>query len=189
MPSREKDSEHSIVHMTSVAGVGISDVQNDYSKNFAKYYAYACLLTPSKTAAEDLVQQAFLNVIDVLEKGNTIQEDTLHAYVKKIIRNLSISHHKKESVQPLLRIVESHYPSPETQYVLSTDQDIVTQAISQLSNTQRAIVVMHYFDGLKVREIAEELDISVGTAKTHLQRARHNIEVAINANRLFPTQE
>lgn len=174
--------------MTTDTGVEVSYVRNDYSKNYTKYFAYARLLTPSRTAAEDLVQQAFLNIIDALEKGQTITEDTFSAYAKRIIRNISISHHRKDSVQPFLRVIDVDSPSAEAEYALSSDKDIVAKAISGLSETQRAIVVMHYFDGLKVREIAEELDMSVSTAKTHLQRARHNIEIAVNADKSFPTQ-
>ena len=187
MPSRETHSEMSIVPMTTNTRVEVSDVRNDYSKNYAKYFAYARLLTPSRTAAEDLVQQAFLNVIDALEKGQTITEETFSAYVKRIIRNISISAHRKDSVQPLLRIVDDDSPSPETEFALSSDKEIVAKAISSLSETQRAILVMHYFDGLKVREIAEELNMSVSTAKTHLQRARNNIENAVNSDKSFTT--
>jgi len=188
VPTSDQDSKLSAVSMTTDTRVEISDVRNDYSKNYAKYFAYARLLTPSRTAAEDLVQQAFLNIIDALEKGQTILEDTLSAYVKRIIRNISISHHRKDSVQPLLRIVDADSPSAENEYALSSDKDIVARAISGLSETQRAIVVMHYFDGLKVREIADELNMSISTAKTHLQRARQNIETAVNADKSFPTQ-
>lgn len=185
--STNDNTSDSIVSMTTGTRVSVSDVQIDYSKNYAKYFAYARLLTPSRSAAEDLVQQAFLNVIDALEKGHLITEDTLNAYVKKIIRNISISNHRKQSVQPLLRVITSDSPSAESEYALSSDQDVVAKAISGLSETQRAIVVMHYFDGLKVREIAKELNMSEGTAKTHLHRARQNIEHAVKADKSFPT--
>ncbi len=188
VPDSSQPPELSIVSMTSDTRVYVSDVRNDYSKNYAKYFAYARLLTPSRAGAEDLVQQAFLNIIDALEKGQTIEGETLSAYVKRTIRNISISYHRKDSVQPMLRIVDGDNPSAENEYALSSDKDIVARAISQLSETQRAIVVMHYFDGLKVREIAQELDMSISTAKTHLQRARQNIEIAVKADKSFPTQ-
>ncbi len=188
MPTQDDHSKLSIVPLSIETRVDVSDVRNDYSKNYSKYFAYARLFTPSRAAAEDLVQQAFVNIIDALEKDQTITEDTLSAYVKKIIRNLSISHHRKVSVQPLLRVVNIDSPSAESEYALSSDKDIVAKAISGLSETQRAIIVMHYFDGLKVREIAEELNMSVSTAKTHLQRARQNIENAVNADKAYPTQ-
>lgn len=182
---------HSRLPITSVQAtlrVCVSDVRNDYSTNYAKYFAYARLLTPSRAAAEDLVQQAFLNIIDALEKGHTIIGDTLSAYVKRTIRNISISHHRKNSTQPLLRIIDSDMPSAESEYTLTTDRNVVANAIASLSEMQRTIVVMHYFDGLKVREIAKELNISESAAKTHLQRARHSIEAVINSDKSFTTQ-
>jgi len=188
VPTKDQKPEIPIVSMAADTRAEISDVRSDYSKNYAKYFAYARLFTPSRNSAEDLVQQAFLNVIDALEKGHTILDNTLSAYIKRIIRNISISNHRVDSVQPMLRIVDAENPSPESEYALSSDKEIVAKAITGLSETQRAIIVMHYFDGLKVREIAEELEITSSSVKTHLQRARQNIATAVSADKSFPAE-
>lgn len=124
-----------------------------------------------------------MNIISGLEKGNTNLDETLGAYVMRSIRNISITNHHKESTQPKLRVVDAEDDSPEMEFNLSTDKKAIALAISKFSKTQRAVVVMHYFEGLKVREIAQELNISVSAAKTHLQRARSNISKSVSRDR------
>lgn len=173
--SRELDAEQDKIDI----------VQNDYTENYGKYFGYARLLSDSHASAEDLVQQTFLNIIRATEKDPAILDDALSPYVFKTIRNISISQHKKYSTQPVLRIVDSENSTPEMEFALSNDRKVVSIAISGLSITQRSVIVMHYFDNLKVREIAKELNISSSAVKTHLQRARKNVSKAVLKDRSY----
>ncbi len=178
--SHKSQSEDNLALSRDVSMVDISKIQNDYEENFLKYYGYARLFSTSSAAAEDLVQQSFVNIIDAIGKGLHITEDTFSAYMKKIIRNLSITNYRKESVQPNLRIIDSQVESAESEFELTTVKQAVKKAIEQLTETQRTIVVMHYFDGLKAVEIAEELNIDASSVRTHLLRARQSIAAAVN---------
>lgn len=55
--------------------------------------------------------------------------------------------------------------------------------IAYLGETQRRIVVAHYYSGQAVKEIAEDLDIPVGTVKWHLYDARKTIKEGMNMER------
>lgn len=163
----------------------LSDVRVEYTNHYKKYYAYARLFTPSRTHAEDLVQQAFVNTVNAITKGNEVRVETLGAYLMTSIRHASISSYRRESVQPTLRVVEIQEPTPESYHQVSNEKNAIRNAIAELSNMQRSIIVLHYFDGLKVNEIAQELNISESAVKTHLQRARQNLSAALGANDIF----
>jgi RNA polymerase sigma factor (sigma-70 family) len=60
------------------------------------------------------------------------------------------------------------YDNPESQYHQSEVADILQEALMQLSDEQREVVIMKEFEGFKFREIAETLNISENTAKSRM---------------------
>jgi RNA polymerase sigma-70 factor (ECF subfamily) len=59
------------------------------------------------------------------------------------------------------------------------DVNDVINAMQELSPVYRAVFNMYVMDGLTHQEIAEELNISVGTSKSNLSKARHNIKTIL----------
>lgn len=60
------------------------------------------------------------------------------------------------------------YDNPERQYHHAEVSDILQEALLQLSDEQREVVIMKEFEGLKFREIAEVLNISENTVKSRM---------------------
>ncbi len=60
---------------------------------------------------------------------------------------------------------------------------LLRREIAYLGETQRRIVVAHYYGGQTVKEIAETMDIPVGTVKWHLYDARKTIKEGMNMER------
>ncbi len=163
----------------------MDDVQNEYERNYSKYISYARLLTSNLMNAEDLVQQAFSNSVKQIKKGNQIHLETIGGYLKSTIRNLSIKTYRKESYQPKLRIVDELERSPDVLHLLSSDKKILMESISELIPSQRTIVILFYFDGMKVEEIASELKLSQSSVKTNLLRARKHLFKSVNRDPSF----
>jgi RNA polymerase sigma-70 factor (ECF subfamily) len=175
----------SVVKFTRDSRASLSDVRLEYTQNYGKYFAYARLITPSRVQAEDFVQQAFVNTVNTIKNGNEVLVETLGAYLMSAIRNISISTHRRESVQPTLRVIEGVQETPDAFHQLSDQRKVVAGAISKLSTTQRAITVMYYFDSMNVREIAQELNVSESAVRTHLQRARQNLARTLGDDESF----
>lgn len=57
----------------------------------------------------------------------------------------------------------------------ATDEIAVREAISTLPHRQRAVLLLHYYQGLTFREVAEILDVSQGTAKSIAHRATERL--------------
>jgi RNA polymerase sigma-70 factor (ECF subfamily) len=66
-------------------------------------------------------------------------------------------------------------PSPERLYESKEISEAVREALQQIPEKLRAAIVLREIDGLSYEEIAEILDISAGTVKSRISRAREEL--------------
>jgi RNA polymerase sigma-70 factor (ECF subfamily) len=66
-------------------------------------------------------------------------------------------------------------PSPERLYESKEISDSVRSALQKIPEKLRATIVLRELDGLSYEEIAEILDISTGTVKSRISRAREEL--------------
>ncbi len=66
----------------------------------------------------------------------------------------------------------------EEQVQASTDtlREVVERLLQKLPETERSVMVLHYFNGLTCEEVGEHLDVSLNTVKSRLYRARKRLE-------------
>jgi RNA polymerase sigma factor (sigma-70 family) len=62
------------------------------------------------------------------------------------------------------------------------DRDLIAAALERLDPTKRAVVVMHYFLGMPLTDVAATLSIPVGTVKSRLHRALDEMRVVVTAD-------
>lgn len=67
----------------------------------------------------------------------------------------------------------SDAPTPEEEVMTSQRVDMLRQVVAQLKPRYRKIIEMRYFDELSYEEIAERLNVPMGTVKVQLLRARN----------------
>lgn len=90
------------------------------------------------------------------------------AYLYRSVLNQAHSHHRTSLRR---RMREMRSAPPETIPVTETDLDVL-DAVNRLSVQQRAAVVLTYWEDLASADVAARLDISEGSVKRHLARAR-----------------
>lgn len=137
-------------------------------------------MTGDERFAEDLAQEAFVRVFaarDAFEAGAGRKFST---WLWRIALNLCHNERRRRGVRgeqplgdeaddgPLLR---SYEPGPDEQLMEQEQAALVRAALQSLPATHRAVVVLREYEGLKLREIAEVLDIPEGTAKSRLADA------------------
>jgi RNA polymerase sigma-70 factor (ECF subfamily) len=64
---------------------------------------------------------------------------------------------------------------PEELLIKSQENEQIWQAIKSIDEKHRAVLALRYFDGLSYDEIAEALDIPLGTVKSRLNMAIKNL--------------
>ena len=103
-------------------------------------------------------------------------------YVYRIARNVWAKYvHKLETGRQFEDISNMEIAAPEDN---SEDelamQQLLRREIGYLSERQRTVIYMHYYDKLTVADIAKRLEISVGTVKWHLSDARTKLKAGID---------
>jgi RNA polymerase sigma factor (sigma-70 family) len=136
-------------------------------------YRYARYLARDQSAAEDIVQEAFLRAL----KSHASCRSNEKAWLFAIIRNCSIDWGKaRRSAPPDFTNGSSQAiadpETPETQ--LQRDLEIlsVREAIAGMPEPFREAIVLREIDALSYREIATITDVPIGTVMSRLARAR-----------------
>ena len=120
----------------------------------------AFLLTGSRETAEDLVQSAFAAA---QPRWDQIVDPP--AYLRRSVVNLAKDGHRREfRRRRLLR------PEPEPVTAIP-ELDETWSLVRQLPTTQRAVVVLHYYEDLSLVEIGHLLERPASTVRSDLRRA------------------
>ena len=67
-------------------------------------------------------------------------------------------------------------------YLTVDDRDLLERAFRRLTVQQRAVLVYHHYLGLSIAQVAERIDIPVGTAKSRLHHASRALRASIEAD-------
>jgi RNA polymerase sigma-70 factor (sigma-E family) len=120
----------------------------------------AHLLTGSTATAEDVVQDAFLRLHDVID-----EVAAPGAYLRRIVVNLCHSHHRRRGVEDRWRSRQA-LASP----ALPPDVDEMWTLLQELPTRQREVLVLRFYLDLRVADVAAVLGIPVGTVKSAIHR-------------------
>jgi len=134
--------------------------------------------------AQDAAQDVFLKAYQALSKFQP--EASLYTWLYRIATNTCIDYRRKpvfeslfghtEEGEKLIHDRPSDSPSPE-KLVQSKQIDTALQkGLGKLSPKLRAIIVLKEIEDLSYEEIAETLDISMGTVKSRIARAREELQ-------------
>lgn len=130
------------------------------------------------TQAEDLLQTAFAKLYAAWPRLR--RDGREEGYVRQIIVRASIDEHRRpwRREQPGL---DGH--DPEARAPVSTeDRTELIDALQDLPEMQRKVVVLRHWLGLSVAETASELDISEGTVKSHSSRGLDRLRAQVTSS-------
>ena len=151
--------------------------EDAFAELFHKYknlvYKTAYLMLGSTEDAEDALQEIFVRVYRSL---STFQpsKGAFTTWLYRITVNHCLNRRRKRRLftLPLDRVSPTssteHTSSPESPLA---EEETIQQALAQLSEKLRAVVILRYYHELSYAEIAQILDIPVGTVKSRLNSA------------------
>jgi len=155
-------------------------------------YGIAYGLTRNTSDADDLAQETFLRAYQAI--GRFRVGEPLRPWLSRITVNLAYSlfrRRKRRPETPLDPLVEAGRQwagddDPAQNAVDRERVDHMQAAFDELSEDHRAIMVLRIVDGLSYDEIAQTLEIPVGTVMSRLSRARADLKARIEARRAGP---
>jgi RNA polymerase sigma-70 factor (ECF subfamily) len=155
-------------------------------------YNAAYRMARNSQDAEDLVQETFLKAYKYYDK---FQEGTnLKAWLFKILKNTFINSYRKKQSRPPqadFAALEGSFESiisdesfqkikdPEEEVLEQVLDEDVQRALEDLSEEYRMVIILADLEGFAYKEIAEILEIPVGTVMSRLYRARRQLEDAL----------
>lgn len=142
----------------------------EYYNDVYRYCVYRC---GDLHVGEDLAQETFLRL---LKYGDGLEQlKKPKAYIIKVACNVCSS--AAASAPPPLE------PLPEGLAAQSTygsdSRERVRHAVSQLGDDQRQVIIMFYFNDLRIADIARILDLPQSTVKSRLRRAREQLKLLL----------
>jgi RNA polymerase sigma-70 factor (ECF subfamily) len=154
-----------------VAATQAVDLAALVMEHHAVVYRYACRLSGSPNDAEDLSQQTFL--IAQQKVGQLRQPESARAWLLAVVRSCFLKSLRKSRPIPAqdldLAVEDVAAATPEVDEV---DRGELAEAVGELPDEFRLVVLMFYFEDLSYQEIAEQLEVPIGTVMSRLSRAK-----------------
>jgi RNA polymerase sigma-70 factor (ECF subfamily) len=145
-----------------------------------RLYAIACLILRDRQRAQDAVQEALVHAWRELPRLR--DPDRFNAWLHRLLVNACADqgrYQKRWAAEVRMIRIE---PSTEDGAVSLADRDQLERGFRRLKPEQRTVVVLHYYVGLPVPEIAETLGIPAGTVKSRLHYATAALRAALEAD-------
>ncbi|SDR79831.1 RNA polymerase sigma-70 factor, ECF subfamily [Polaribacter sp. KT25b] len=158
-----------------------------FDRYYKKLLNYANTFTGDLQEAEDIVQQVFITLWTNRKKIDT--KKSIKSFLYKITYNSYIDIYRKQKHK------ESFFDEIKERALrdrISDNDEIIEQrilklkvAIDSLPKRSKEILQMNKFEGLKYKEIANQLNISVKTVEAHMHTAFKKIRETFKSDDLF----
>lgn len=146
-----------------------------YRQEYRTAVSLAYGLSGSRTAAEEIAQEAFLAAHRRWSRLCDYDEPGL--WLRRVVLNRSVSAVRRRIAEA--RAMTRLRARPRLPHVLPEHHEELWRAVRRLPSQQAKAIVLHYVDDCSVAQIASVLDCSQGTVKTHLHRARRALAASL----------
>ena len=147
-----------------------------YRRHFRRVYALCLRMLGDPTQAEDLTQDVFVNLFNKI--GSFRGESAFTTWLHRMTVNQVLMFFRKASTRSELTTVEGETPvqivrgTEDPNAMPVVDRIAMERAIAQLPPGYRTVFILHDVEGHDHDEIAKILEVSQGTSKSQLHKAR-----------------
>src|SRR5258706_9115098 len=160
-------------------------------------FRYAMVLTHNQTDAEDLVQETYVRGLKAI--GSLRPDSNMKSWLFTILRNIWLNQLRQRRAAPKMVELDVDESTAETAvepskdphalYVSKVERELVREAIQQLSEEFREIIVLREYGELSYQEIAGVLGCPVGTVMSRLGRARTKLRSLLSGSLRTPDRQ
>ena len=147
-----------------------------YDRYQPAIYRYIFYRVGDAATAEDLTSEVFVRMVESFDDFTCSRP--LLAWLYTIARNLVIDHYRsagKTIMVPLSEKLVANTPPPEGAAELTLDQRRLVAAIEQLTEDQRQVIILKFFEGLDNETVAKILGKPYGAVKSLQHRALESL--------------
>ncbi len=173
--------------------------RNSQKQLYKLYYSFSmgiCMrYSTSPIEAEEITNDGFLKIfkkINDFEPTHQSYEASFVGWIKRIFINTAIDYyrkHHKSYTLPLLDNDSFEISETAANAIDNMCYKEIIELVQMLSPTYRTVFNLFVLDGYKHEEISKQLNISVGTSKSNLAKARLNIQKLLQQNNIQVYEE
>ena len=146
-------------------------LENLYRANFQRVYNYAYYYLLNPADAEDVTSAVFVKAVSNIDKFDP-SKASFATWITRITHNTLIDRSRTRKPTVPFEQIKRDEPSSEDDYpVLDDRQERVAKLLECLSEQDRELVFLKYYQEKKNVEIAQLLDMNPSTVATRLKRA------------------
>ncbi len=147
-----------------------------------KIYNLCCYMLGDTVAAQDAAQDVFIKAYKNLDHFRP--DASVYTWLYRIAVNTCLDYNKKSRPEPLelgsaFEDLPSSASSPEELYESKEIARTLQAALQQIPEKHRAAIILKEIEGLSYEEIAETLQVVIGTVKSRISRARDELRVLL----------
>jgi RNA polymerase sigma-70 factor (ECF subfamily) len=160
-------------------------------------FGYAMVLSRDRTEAEDLVQETCVRAIQGME--NLRPDSNVKGWLFTILRNTWLNRLRRQRGAPKMVELDGDESAAQTAvaaskdplalYVSKVEREQVREAIQQLSDQFREVIVLREYGDLSYQEIASILGCPAGTVMSRLGRARSKLRALLSDGLRTPDRQ
>jgi len=175
---------------------GDVEAMNELIQAYQKHvFNLAFRLSGNYDDAQDIAQEAFIRVFNSINSFRG--EANFSTWIYRIVTNVFLDERKKQRVRDhgsldeyleledssVARQIEDPSPGPEASVEQRERNEVVGQAVLALPENQRVMIALYHFQGRSYEEIADIMQLPIGTVKSRLNRARLALKEKLGAAR------
>lgn len=179
-------SDHQLAQ--AAADGDVTAFEELYSRHNRRVYSLCLRMTQNVTEAEDLTQEAFIQLFRKI--GSFRGDSAFTTWLHRLTVNQVLMHFRKRSVKLEKTTEEGETPVQVVQGTENpnqmpiVDRIALDKAIAQLPPGYRSVFVLHDVEGHEHEEIAKMLGVAVGTSKSQLHKARMKLRALLKQQNL-----
>jgi RNA polymerase sigma-70 factor (ECF subfamily) len=127
---------------------------------------------PDSDSAKEILQNSFVKVFRNIKQfeGN----GSLHAWIRRIVTNCAIDYFRKKQAERNMVSIDDYQVQelPAAEEFDADDYDSIIKAVALLPDGARHVFNLYALEGMTHKDIAQMMNVSEGTSKSQLNRAR-----------------
>lgn len=144
-----------------------------YKAYYGNVYNTVYRFTKDRELAEEVTHEAYLVAF---QKIHTVKDmEKFKGWICTIALNLARDYmrkHKRVSAMDAIEQLGQNAYTVEEEVIARMERDVVKEAIGELDAHYKHVIILRYYYDLSYKDIAEKLNISSGTVKTRINRAK-----------------
>ncbi|WP_062057264.1 RNA polymerase sigma factor [Aquimarina longa] len=146
----------------------------------SKLFSICLKYSNDYSSAEDILQDSFITIFDKINQYKN--QGSFEGWIKRITINTALQKYRKQKV---FEIINEDQLEEEVEIQIDDNEiplEYLLKIIQQLPDRYRLVFNLYVLDGYSHKEVAEMLEISTGTSKSNLSRARTILKEKLQLN-------